>query len=85
MVSRRLEVGVCLTRLGTDQEVELVSERVEGLVLHFIIRPDFRMVNLGMIWGRNRKTKIDDASVGRFGRFGQKSRDAPIVLIVTVF
>ena len=67
MVSRRLEVGVCLTRLGTDQEVESVSERVEGLVLHFITCPDFRMVNLGMIWGRERQTRIVDVCLGRIG------------------
>ena len=53
MVSRRGGFGFCLTRLGTEREVESVSERVEGLVLRFIVRPDFRTTKLGMFWGRD--------------------------------
>ena len=53
-----------LTRLGNEREVESVSERVEGLDLRFIAWPDFRMINLVMFWGRNRKTVDLDACVG---------------------
>lgn len=55
-----------LMRLGIERGVESVSEDVEGLDLHFICRPDFRMVKMGMIRGRNRKTVEDDVSLGDF-------------------
>ena len=45
-----------LTYLWMEREVKSVSECIEGLVLHFITRPNFQMVKLGMFWGRNQQT-----------------------------
>ena len=55
-----------LTHLRTEREVESVSEHIEGLVLRFIMRPDFRTVKLSMIWARERQTVEFDACLGRF-------------------
>jgi len=63
IVSRRLGLLTFLTRLRNQWEVESVYEHVEGLVLHFVVRPDFGMVKLGMIWGRRRQTVELDARV----------------------
>ena len=56
-----------------EREVELISECVEGLVLRFIMRPDFRTVKLGMIWARERQTVEFDACLGRFDDLVKKS------------
>jgi len=73
IVSRCRAFGVRLTSLGTEREVESVSERVEGLVLRFIVRPDFRTVKLGMFQGREQQTRIVDVGVGRFDDLVKKS------------
>ena len=73
IVSRRRAFGVRLMRLGTEREVESVSECLEGLVLCFIVRPDFWTVKLGMFQGREQQTRIVEVGVGRFDDLMKKS------------
>ena len=84
MISRWLLLLIFLIYLGNEWEMESVSERVEGLVLRFIVRPDFRTIKLGMIWGRDRQTVDCRRVVWKIRWDGEKSGEAPIVLIVTV-